>query len=271
MSCCCLKILENSKSNSCTHAGGVHELLIILLDQIILQVERRKVDRIESSQRLRKEASRQLETMIVKQACTVYTRAYTRVRVHRSRYISAITEHSATRWMYQPLESNSLLWLFSLPFHRSQPLYLPLYFAHYAKICSTIHDTRLNPSPHVTAYRGSFRDDSLATVSFYLNDTHNTYVSVNYSAVTRGFFLCKNSSLSNVAFSNSKFALSVFTISKCSRDFEISNFRIFSRRISSFFFFKKASICTFSKLSIFPFFLISTFASIELQIFSQIF
>lgn len=51
-------------------AGGVHELLIILLDQIILQVERRKVDRIESSQRLRKEASRQLETMIVKQACT---------------------------------------------------------------------------------------------------------------------------------------------------------------------------------------------------------
>lgn len=207
--------------------------------------------------------------MIVKQACTVYTRAYTRVRVHRSRYISAITEHSATRWMYQPLESNSLLWLFSLPFHRSQPLYLPLYFAHYAKICSTIHDTRLNPSPQVTAYRGSFRDDSLATVSFYLNDTHNTCVSVNYSAVTRGFFLCKNSSLSNVAFSNSKFALSVFTISKCSRDFEISNFRIFSRRV--FFFKKKASICTFSKLSIFPFFLISTFASIELQIFSQIF
>lgn len=142
--------------------------------------------------------------------------------------------------MYQPLESNSLLWLFSLPFHRSQPLYLPLYFAHYAKICSTIHDTRLNPSPHVTAYRESFRDDSLATVSFYLNDTHNTYVSVNYSAVTRGFFLCKNSSLSNVAFSNSKFALSVFTISKCSRDFEISNFRIFSRRISSFFFFQKS-------------------------------
>lgn len=171
----CLKILRNSKSyfarTQVVYTSCSFRIINYLLDQIILEVKRGKVDCIESTEIGRRlgnleHGNDDCQTSVYRLHARIYACGYT------DQGISAITEHSATRWMYQPLESNSLLWLFSLPFHRSQPLYLPLYFAHYAKICSTIHDTRLNPSPRVTGYQGSFRDDSLATVSFYLNDTH---------------------------------------------------------------------------------------------------
>lgn len=105
----------------------------------------------------------------------------------------------------------------------------------------------------------------------------DTPVTINYSESVRiypglFFFFGKIylfeifNDLSSLNYPKFKFSLSVFTISKCipSR-IEISNFSDFLASN----FWKKASICTFSKLSIFPpfFFSISSFSKIN---FSQI-
>lgn len=220
-----------------------------LLDQIILEVKRGKVDCIESTEIGRRlgnleHGNDDCQTSVYRLHARIYACGYT------DQGISAITEHSATRWMYQPLESNSLLWLFSLPFHRSQPLYLPLYFAHYAKICSTIHDTRLNPSPRVTGYQGSFRDDSLATVSFYLNDTHTHTHTPAYRLITRQSLAFRIFIIPRIFFMQKfipfKFCFFKFEIRSLSfhnfqmlsrRDFKFSDF--FASGLEFFFFFSK--------------------------------
>lgn len=165
------------------------------------------------------------------------------------------------------------LWLFP----PSAALSLPLYFADCAKIYSTMHTIRgFNPlRAHVTA---TIKDRFEMTQRYPFTLIRDTPVTINYSESVRihpglFFFIWKNLSLWNFQrfklFKLSEIqvlSLSVFTISKCipSR-IEISNFSDFLASN----FWKKASICTFSKLSIFPFFFfsISSFSKINFSNF----
>lgn len=146
------------------------------------------------------------------------------------------------------------LWLFP----PSAALSLPLYFADCAKIYSTMHTIRgFNPlRAHVTA---TIKDRFEMTQRYRFTLIRDTPVTINYSESVRihhlFFFFGKIylfeifNDLSSLNYPKFKFSLSVFTISKCipSR-IEISNFSDFLASN----FWKKASICTFSKLSIFP-------------------
>lgn len=176
--------------------------------------------------------------------------------------------------MYQPLESNSLLSDFFPP----RPLYLSPSISRtvqrFTRQCTRYEV--LTPFAHT--WQATIKDRFEMTQRYRFTLIRDTPVTINYSESVRiypglFFFFWKNLSLWNFQrfklFKLSEIqvlSLSVFTISKCipSR-IEISNFSDFLASN----FWKKASICTFSKLSIFPFFFfsISSFSKIN---FSQI-
>lgn len=168
--------------------------------------------------------------------CTVYTRAYTCVRVHRSRYkchnraLCNSVDVLTTRVEFP-----------SLPLRLSPPLPFygrfisPSILRTMQRFAQQYTIRGFNPLRTRDSYQGSLRDDSLETVSFYLNTPVLIAPSCcfEFTHVSKFFFFffCENLSSSN--FQCYRFDveleiqfLSVFTISKCSR-IEISNFSDF--------------------------------------------
>lgn len=147
------------------------------------------------------------------------------------------------------------LWLFP----PSAALSLPLYFADCAKIYSTMHTIRgFNPlRAHVTA---TIKDRFEMTQRYPFTLIRDTPVTINYSESVRihhlFFFFGKIylfeifNDLSSLNYPKFKFSLGFHNFQMHPSRIEISNFSDFLASN----FWKKASICTFSKLSIFPFF-----------------
>lgn len=126
-----------------------------------------------------------------------------RVRVHRSRYkchnraLCNSVDVLTTRVEFPSLP----LWLFFfLPFPRP-PAASPSILRTMQRFTQQYTIRGFNPLRTRDSYQGSFRDDSLATVSFYLN----TPVTVNLLGVGSNswtmfqgfFFFCKNLSSPN--------------------------------------------------------------------------
>lgn len=185
--------------------------------------------------------------------CTVYTRAYTCVRVHRSRYkchnraLCNSVDVLTTRVEFPSLP----LRLFPpLPFHGR--FISPSILRTMQRFAQQYTIRGFNPLRTRDSYQGSLRDDSLETVSFYLN----TPVTVNCSELLFRihpcfqvfFFFCENLSYSNFQCYRFDVELEIQFFSQFSRfpNALASRFQIFRIFLASKFeFFEKASICTF--------------------------
>lgn len=199
--------------------------------------------------------------------CTVYTRC-----IYTDRGISAITEHSATRSMYQPLESNSLLSDFFPP----RPLYLSTSISRtvqrFTRQCTRYEV--LTPFAHTWQ---AIKDRFEMTQRYRFILIRDTPVTINYSESVRihpglFFFIWKNLSLWN--FQRFKlFKLSEIQV--LSRFSQFPNASLSHRDFKFFGFFsvefleKSFDLHVFEtfNISLFFFFSISSFSKIN---FSQI-
>lgn len=162
--------------------------------------------------------------------CTVYTRC-----IYTDRGISAITEHSATRSMYQPLESNSLLSDFFPP----RPLYLSPSISRtvqrFTRQCTRYEV--LTPFAHT--WQATIKDRFEMTQRYRFTLIRDTPVTINYSESVRiypglFFFFGKIylfeifNDLSSLNYPKFKFSLSRFSqfpnASLSHRDFKFFGF-----------------------------------------------
>lgn len=188
-----------------------------------------------------------------------------RVRVHRSRYkchnraLCNSVDVLTTRVEFPSLP----LWLFFFPSLSTTPgrFISPSILRTMQRFTQQYTIRGFNPLRTRDSYQGSFRDDSLATVSFYLD----TPVTVNLLGVCsnswtmfQGFFFFLQKFIffkfSTVPSKLSEIqVLSVFTISKCPSRIEISNFSDFLASKFARIFRKSFDLHVFETFNIFFF------------------